>query len=116
MIFCETDQIADFEWSAIVKRHAPIIVPEHLMDFAEDDAQVCFGSAVFKGSKRQIKAAFVIGEMPGLHIIARLVIKADSAQFMDTPIQDDRVLGRFAEIAKAHAEIEPDGLPIGQET
>ena len=96
MFFGKADKVVDFEWRAIVKDGMSIIASEHLMHFAEDDSQVRCGGAIFEGREGQVEAIFVVGEMPGVHIIAGLIAELDFVQFVDASIQDDAIFGRFA--------------------
>ena len=77
VLFGKSNQILDQDDIPIFSGNMSVIVPEHLVDFAGDDTKIGFGQAVFEGCESQVEAALVVGEMPGLHIIAGCVIEFD---------------------------------------
>ena len=45
---------------------------------------------------------------------AEIIVEADLAQLVDAAVEDDRVLGGGAGVAKAKAQVEAQGAPVGQ--
>ena len=77
MFFGKADQVVDQDDIARFGGDMTVVASEHLMDCAGDDPQVGLGQTVFERRKSQVEAALVVGEMPGLHIIAGCVIEFD---------------------------------------
>ena len=92
-----------------------VVAPEHLVDFAGDNAQVGLRQAVFEGREGQVEATLVVGEMPGFHVIAGNVIEFDLLQLVDALVQDEGVLGGRGQVAEAETQIQAEGAAIGQE-
>lgn len=116
MFLGEPNEITDFQPAPIIKDHMPVITSKHLVDFAEDDPQVRARGAVFEGGEGQVEAFLVIGEAPRLHVIAGLVIEFHGTKLVYAPVQDDGVLRRLAQIAKATTQVQADGLSIWKKT
>ena len=68
------------------------------------------------GTADQIQAALSIREHPWLHVISRDVIEADRFQFMDSIIQDERILAGFRQVTESTAQVQANRPSIRQES
>jgi hypothetical protein len=86
MLLSEADQISNLQYASIIQDDTSAIAAEHLVDLAEDDAQVRARGAIFEGGECQIKPSLVIGKAPWLHVITGLVVELYRAELMYTAI------------------------------
>ncbi len=114
VLFREANQVFDLQLCAVIENDVPVVTSEHLVHFARNDDQIRCRGAIFEGRKDEIETIFIVREMPGLHVIAGCVAEFNLVQLVDTSVDDDSVLGCFAQVAKALAKIETNCSAIGQ--
>lgn len=116
MFFCETNQILDLNLLAIISNDKAVVTPEHLVNRTGDDAKAGLSKSVFERREDQVEAVFGVGEFPGFHVIARVIIELDLLKFVNAVVQDECIFASLGEITKAQTHVQAERAPVRQET